>query len=114
MRALLLDKDDGGTVTATIGDVSEDRVPEGEVTVAVEYSTVNYNAAEMGAGTGKVETLTDAGALEEIAAREGVDVANRPRIGGFVQGKRTAEIRDLDEVERRAAKIARRIGGRPA
>ena len=32
-------------------------------------------------------------------------------VGGFVQGKRTAEIKDLEEVERRAAKIARHIGG---
>mmetsp|Transcript_13408 Transcript_13408/g.29677 ORF Transcript_13408/g.29677 Transcript_13408/m.29677 type:complete len:1117 (+) Transcript_13408:245-3595(+) len=78
--------------------------------VQAAFSTVNYNAAEMGAGAPKVETLSDDRALEEIAAREGVRVHEQPRIGGFVQGKRTAEIKDLEEVERRAAKIARRIG----
>ncbi|NNK91407.1 MAG: oxidoreductase [Acidimicrobiia bacterium] len=42
MRALLLEKDDDGTVTPTIGDIAEARLPAGEVTVAVEYSTINY------------------------------------------------------------------------
>ena len=79
--------------------------------VQAAFSTVNYNAAEMGAGAPKVETLSNDRALEEIAAREGVKINEQPRIGGFVQGKRTAEIKDLEEVERRAAKIARRIEG---
>lgn len=46
VRALIVDKTDGG-VSASIQDVAEDRLPSGEpgdalVTVAVEYSTVNY------------------------------------------------------------------------
>jgi len=79
--------------------------------VQAAFSTVNYNAAEMGAGVPKVEPLSDDKALAEIAAREGVKMNEQPRIGGFVQGKRTQEMKDLEEVERRAAKIARRIEG---
>ena len=42
MRALLVEKDDEGNTSAAVQDVSEDQLPEGDVTVAVEYSTVNY------------------------------------------------------------------------
>ncbi|KAL7473942.1 hypothetical protein ACHAXS_014309 [Conticribra weissflogii] len=78
--------------------------------VQAAFSTVNYNAAEMGAGAPKVETLTDEGALEMIASREGVDLQEKPLIGGFVQGKRTAEMADLSEVERRAARLRQATG----
>ena len=76
--------------------------------VQAAFSTVNYNAAEMGAGAPQEKNLTNEEAMEMIAAREGVeDVSqqDKSRVSGFVQGKRTAEIKDLDEVERRAAKL---------
>ena len=41
-KALLVEKNDEGKTTASVTEVSEDRLPEGDVTVAVEYSTVNY------------------------------------------------------------------------
>lgn len=42
-KALLLTKDeDGGLASAAVTDLSEDQLPEGDVTVAVDYSTVNY------------------------------------------------------------------------
>jgi len=74
--------------------------------VQAAFSTVNYNAAEMGA-TPKVDTpLTDEQAVAMLAAQEGVEVAeNDSSMSGFVQAKRPAEIKDLDEVERRAAKL---------
>jgi acrylyl-CoA reductase (NADPH) len=40
-RAILLEKTDDA-VRATVQDLPEDAFPQGEVTVAVEYSTVNY------------------------------------------------------------------------
>ena len=40
-RALLLQKDDAGSVTAALADVNESMLPEG-VVVDVEYSTINY------------------------------------------------------------------------
>merc|ERR1712218_557705 len=61
-----------------------------------------------GAGTPQEKSLTDEEAMQMIAAREGVEGAQqqeKARVSGFVSGKRTAEIKDLDEVERRAAKL---------
>ncbi len=42
MRALLVQKNEDGKTSAEVTDVSEDQLPEGDVTVAVEFSTVNY------------------------------------------------------------------------
>ena len=41
-RALVVDKDEAGATSATVQVLSEDRLPAGDVTVAVEYSTLNY------------------------------------------------------------------------
>jgi len=79
--------------------------------VQAAFSTVNYNAAEMGAGAPKVDTLTDDQALQMIEEREGVKAKENETIGGFVKGKRTAEMKDLDEVERRAAKLRKVTAG---
>ncbi|HWH73525.1 MAG TPA: alcohol dehydrogenase catalytic domain-containing protein, partial [Methylibium sp.] len=40
-KALVLDKGEGG-FTAALREVDDDFLPEGEVTVAIEYSTLNY------------------------------------------------------------------------
>ncbi|MCO6382503.1 acryloyl-CoA reductase [Oceanicola sp. 502str15] len=42
MRALIVEKDDEGKTSASVQEIEESRLPEGEVTVAVDYSTVNY------------------------------------------------------------------------
>jgi len=41
-NALIVNKDDDGNVSQNIEQIELDRLPEGDVTVAVEYSTVNY------------------------------------------------------------------------
>lgn len=41
-RALVLEKGADGAALASVQEVDEARLPEGEVTVAVEYSTLNY------------------------------------------------------------------------
>lgn len=41
-RAVMLDQDDAGTVTATVTELDDADLPDGEVTIDVEYSTVNY------------------------------------------------------------------------
>ncbi|WP_224814967.1 acryloyl-CoA reductase [Hasllibacter sp. MH4015] len=41
-NALVVEKDDEGKTSASVQSLTEDRLPEGDVTVAVEYSTVNY------------------------------------------------------------------------
>lgn len=41
-RALLVEKSAEGQVTASLQTLEEDRLPAGEVTVAVDHSTINY------------------------------------------------------------------------
>jgi len=41
-KALVVEKDEDGKTSASVQHLSEDSLPNGEVTVAVEYSTVNY------------------------------------------------------------------------
>jgi acrylyl-CoA reductase (NADPH) len=41
-RALVVDKQGDGPTSASVQQLEEDSLPEGDVTVAVEYSTVNY------------------------------------------------------------------------
>jgi acrylyl-CoA reductase (NADPH) len=41
-RALVVEKDADGNTQATVQEVEDARLPEGDVTVAVEYSTLNY------------------------------------------------------------------------
>ena len=42
MRALLMEKGDDGVAKARIADLPDDSLPAGEVTVRVEFSTLNY------------------------------------------------------------------------
>lgn len=56
-KALLVEKDDEGKTHASVQELEEARLPEGEVTVAVEYSTVNYkDGLCIGPGAGLVRT----------------------------------------------------------
>ena len=56
-KALVVEKDDEGKTSASVQEIAEDRLPEGEVTVAVEYSTVNYkDGLCIGPGGGLVRT----------------------------------------------------------
>ncbi len=41
-RALVVEKDAEGKTRAGVTELGEDRLPEGEITVAVEFSTVNF------------------------------------------------------------------------
>lgn len=41
-NALMVEKDADGKTHASVQQIAEDRLPDGNVTVAVEYSTVNY------------------------------------------------------------------------
>jgi len=52
-RALVL-HEEGGKVTSRIEDVDEARLPLGEVTVAVEYSTLNYKDGMILQGVGRL------------------------------------------------------------
>jgi acrylyl-CoA reductase (NADPH) len=41
-KALVVEKNDEGKTSAEVQDMSLDQLPAGDVTVAVDYSTVNY------------------------------------------------------------------------
>ena len=41
-RALVVDKAEDGTVSQQVSELDDDRLPEADVTVAVEHSTLNY------------------------------------------------------------------------
>jgi acrylyl-CoA reductase (NADPH) len=57
IRALVVEKDEDGKTHAAVQEIDEGRLPEGEVTVAVEYSTVNYkDGLCIGPGGGLVRT----------------------------------------------------------
>lgn len=54
-NALIVDKDEDGKTHATVKSITQDDMPQSEVTVAVEYSTVNYkDGLCMGPGGGLV------------------------------------------------------------
>jgi pre-mRNA-splicing factor SYF1 len=78
--------------------------------VQAAFSTVNYNAAEMSAGSA-VENLTDQEAMSMLAEREGVEVQSQTRVEGFVQQKRSAGLAQLEDVEDRVAKLRKATAG---
>jgi len=41
-NALVVEKDDEGKTFATVQQLDDNRLPDGDVTVDVEYSTLNY------------------------------------------------------------------------
>lgn len=52
-KALLLEERDG-TISASVQELADDRLPEGDVTVAVEYSSLNYKDGMAIKGLGKL------------------------------------------------------------
>jgi len=56
-KALLVEKDEDGKTSAAVQELDDSRLPDGDVTVAVEYSTVNYkDGLCVGPGGGLVRT----------------------------------------------------------
>lgn len=56
-RALVVEKDEAGATSASVQTLAEDRLPAGDVTVAVEYSTLNYkDGLCLGSGGGLVRS----------------------------------------------------------
>lgn len=52
-RAIMLEETDG-KVSSSIQDVTEDRLPDGDVVVAVDYSTLNYKDGMIMKGLGRL------------------------------------------------------------
>ena len=52
--ALVLEEDDDHNVTSSVQTLNNDRLPEGDVTVGVEYSTLNYKDGLAVSGKGRI------------------------------------------------------------
>ncbi|MCA8883353.1 MAG: oxidoreductase [Rhodobacteraceae bacterium] len=95
-KALVVDTDDSGAVSATVQELGEDRLPEGDVTVAVEYSTVNYkDGLCMGpGGGGLVKTYPHVPGVDFAGVVESSDDARfAPGDRVVLNGWRVGEIR---------------------
>ncbi len=73
-KAFMIDKAEDGAVTHKIEEIAEDRLPQGEVTVAIEYSTLNYKDAMCLLGQG--------GLVREFPHVPGIDFAGTVEVSG--------------------------------
>ncbi|MGS4944478.1 MDR family oxidoreductase [Meridianimarinicoccus sp. RP-17] len=94
-RALVVDKDPDGNTKATVQQVSEDRLPDGNVTVAVEYSTLNYkDGLCLGLGGGLVRNWPHVPGIDfagTVAASDDPRIAVGDRV--VLNGWRVGEAR---------------------
>lgn len=84
-RALLLEKDADGVARATIKEIDTSALPVGEVTVAVDYSTVNYK-------DGLCLSATGGGLVRNYPHVGGIDLA------GTVEASEDARYKPGDKV----------------
>jgi acrylyl-CoA reductase (NADPH) len=75
-NALVVEKNDEGKTSASVRQISEDQLPEGDVTVAVEYSTVNYkDGLCIGPGGGLVRNYPHVPGIDFVGTIEASDDA---------------------------------------
>jgi acrylyl-CoA reductase (NADPH) len=93
-RALVVEKDAAGATGAGVQDLSDDRLPAGDVTVAVEYSTLNYkDALCLGSGGGLVRTWPHVPGIDFAGVVERSDDARyRPGDRVVLTGWRVGEV----------------------
>ncbi|MDR6264577.1 acryloyl-CoA reductase [Roseobacter sp. N2S] len=73
-NALIVEKDDEGKTSASVQQIDLDRLPEGNVTVAVEYSTVNYkDGLCLGSGGGLVRNYPHIPGIDFVGTVESSD-----------------------------------------
>lgn len=76
-KALVLDKDNEGKVSSEIKELAETALPEGDVTVAVEYSTLNYKDGLVLNGLGGiVKTFPHVGGIDFVGTVQASDSAD--------------------------------------
>jgi acrylyl-CoA reductase (NADPH) len=95
MRALVVEKDGSGSTSAAVQDVAEDRLPEGDVTVAVEYSTLNYkDGLCLGSGGGLVKVWPHVPGIDFAGVvRDSADPRWKPGDRVILTGWRVGEVR---------------------
>jgi len=78
-HALIVEKDDTGKTSASVQEIGLDRLPAGDVTVAVEYSTVNYkDGLCIGPGGGLVRNYPHVPGIDFAGT---VETSDDPRYG---------------------------------
>ncbi len=76
-NALVVEKDAEGKTSASVQNLTMDRLPEGDVTVAVEYSTLNYkDGLCVGPGGGLVRTYPHVPGIDFSGTVEASDNAD--------------------------------------
>jgi acrylyl-CoA reductase (NADPH) len=94
-RALVVDKDADGNTAAEIRTIDDDSLPEGNVTVAVEYSTLNYkDGLCLGSGGGLVRSWPHVPGIDfagTVAASQDPRIAVGDRV--VLNGWRVGEAR---------------------
>ena len=75
-NALVVEKDQDGKTSAEVRQIGTDALPEGEVTVAVDYSTVNYkDGLCIGPGGGLVRSYPHVPGIDFAGTVEASDDA---------------------------------------
>ncbi len=94
-RALVVEKDADGATRASVQEVEDARLPEGEVTVAVEYSTLNYkDGLCLGSGGGLVRAWPHVPGIDFAGTVETSDDPRyRPGDRVVLTGWRVGEVR---------------------
>ncbi len=94
-KALLLEKGGDGSMLAAIHNLDDDRLPPGDVTVKVEYSTLNYkDGLILRDGGGLVKTWPHVGGVDFAGVVEHSDNANfKPGDRVVLNGYRVGELR---------------------
>lgn len=92
-RALVVEKDEAGT-RASVQDMAEDRLPAGDVTVAVDYSTLNYkDGLCIGPGGGMVRAYPHVPGIDFAGTVEASDDPRyRPGDRVVLTGWRVGEV----------------------
>jgi acrylyl-CoA reductase (NADPH) len=76
-KALVLDKGADGKVAGALQSLEDDRLPQGDVTVQVEYSTLNYkDGLVLTSGGGLVKTWPHVGGIDLAGTVESSSNAN--------------------------------------
>ena len=94
-NALIVEKDEEtGKTSAGVQQISEDRLPEGDVTVAVDYSTVNYkDGLCIGPGGGLVRSYPHVPGIDFAGTVEASDDARyKPGDKVVLTGWRVGEV----------------------
>ncbi|MEL7104758.1 MAG: MDR family oxidoreductase [Pseudomonadota bacterium] len=94
-RALLVEKEAEDAVTVGVKEVSEDQLPAGDVTISVEYSTLNYKdgLCMLANGGGLVKAWPHVPGVDLAGVVEASDVADiKPGDRVTVNGRRMGEI----------------------